>query len=279
MGSASYLAAGLVRGLCPSQAMPGPWCSISAPLLPDTLQSTGLAAAYWGHLYPQGKGTDRDSSRLSATFGLVVGGREVSDPHNPPKIPIGGGQCATVLAPIFAAWDVLLLIYRCQPPLGAPLKLYADPMPNSPPALSPLSIPTLPVPAQGLADTAVPCPSCLAMPGLCNRPRVCPGFALLPRKRATGTSPGLLLGETAGYHHPPTPSPFLLQREPGRWGASKRSPACPALQETCALVPMGAEIWAVGFAGALRLPSASVLPCVAPAKCRGAGGSGRSRAP
>lgn len=90
MGSASYLAAGLVRGLCPSQAMPGPWCSISAPLLPDTLQSMGLAAAYWGHLYPQGKGTDRDSSRLSATFGLVVGGREVSDPHNPPKIPIGG---------------------------------------------------------------------------------------------------------------------------------------------------------------------------------------------
>lgn len=248
-------------------------------LAPRHTAEHGAGSCLLGTPVPLGEGDGQ--GQLQAFSHLWAGGgwqggvrppQSSQDPHR-------GGQCPTVLAPIFAAWDVLLLIYRCQPPLGTPLKLCADPMPNRPPALSPLSIPTLPIPAQGLADTAVPCPSCLAMPGLCNRPRVCPGFALLPRKRATGTSPGLLLGGTAGYHHPPTPFPFLLQREPGRWGASERSPACPALQETCALVPMGAEIWAVGFAGALRLPSALVLPCIAPAKCQGVGGSGRSRAP
>ena len=57
-----------------------------------------------------------------------------------------------------------------------------------------------------------------------------------------GTSPGLRLWGTVGYHHPPIPFLFLLQREPARWGASECFPACTALRETRALVPMGAEI-------------------------------------
>lgn len=33
---------------------------------------------------------DEDPPRLSATFGLVVGGRELSDSHSPPRIPFQG---------------------------------------------------------------------------------------------------------------------------------------------------------------------------------------------
>lgn len=60
-----------------SQVMSGPRCGCSASLFLHT---------------PWGKQGDRDGDppRLSATFGLVVGGRELSDPRGPAKIPFLG---------------------------------------------------------------------------------------------------------------------------------------------------------------------------------------------
>lgn len=114
-----------------------------------------------------------------------------------------------MLVPIFTARDVLLLIYPCQPPLGALPKLCAVPVPNCPPVLSPLSIPTLPVPTEGLADTAMPSPPAWPRRG-CATSRV-PWLLPSPPERRRGHLPRAAAAGAAGHtgyrHPPPSPSP------------------------------------------------------------------------
>lgn len=152
-----------------------------------------------------------------------------------------------LLAPIFAAGDVLLLIYHQQPPLGALTKLHADPLPNRPPSLS---VPALPVPAKGWLTPSCPS-SCLAMPGLCNQPR---GPALPSSSRNEPWAPPQGCGGgTLGYHHPPPPTHPPLPSAQGARPVGAMGAPLP-MQQTRALVPGGAAVGAVGFAGALGLP-------------------------
>lgn len=152
----------------------------------------------------------------------MVGGREVSGPYDLPKIPLGS-QSPAVLAPVLAN-------------------------PKSPSAVSPLCLHSA-WPCRGLADTAMPHPparpcqgcatSCVSW--LCPCPlETCCGH--LPR--AAGD---------CGFH---TPFPLPPAKEVRSEGPSKCSPAHTVLWETHVLVPTGTEIWAMGFAGTLKLLSA-----------------------
>lgn len=161
-----------------------------------------------------------------------------------PQDPIEGSVPA-VLAPVFSAWALLLLTYHCQHPPGA--------LQSSTQTLCQIAPCAVPPVCPWLSCALFCCP---AMLGLCNWLRVLalpfsPGNMLWAPPRGCGwggpRGTPLLL---------PLFSPFLLP--PAKVG-SQRLLLCPA----GALVPMGTEVWAMGFAGALV---ASALPCAAPAR-------------
>lgn len=77
--------------------MPGTRHSSSAPLLPTTLQGMGLAAAYWGHLYPEGKETGMGPG-FQPPLGWWWVAQRCQTPMTPLKIP-SGGLSPVVLAP------------------------------------------------------------------------------------------------------------------------------------------------------------------------------------
>lgn len=226
VGSAPYLAAGLTRGLHPSQArcptprdLPGPMPrhGSSAPWSPPRCRAWGWQQLTGDTHTPRG----RAGARISATFGLAVGGREVSDPLN----PLGGvsflrcwypssqpAMCCSLFIP------ASLLSAPCQSSTQslcqiAPLCCHPSP---SPPCLS------LP-----RAWLTLPCP--LLPPGCAGvvQPAVCHGFALLPRKGAAGTSPGLRLRGLQGTRGTAT-HPLRLPPAKGvRAVGSERTLSCP----------------------------------------------------
>lgn len=194
--------------------MPRLLCSSSTPLFLDTLQSTGLADACWGHLYPEGMGTGTASGfQPPMGWWWWVAGR-----CQAPKIPLRGQSLQCWHPSSQPGLCCFLLITASTLPV--PCKAPHRPCAKSPPVLSPLSVPGSPVP--------------------CSAARLCWGCATgcvswlcpSPPETCCGHLPGAAAGGDHGV--PPfffpfsLPFSFLLRR----WGASDCSsalqePLCP----------------------------------------------------
>jgi len=205
---------------------------------------------------PRGEG-DGDASRLSATFGLAVGGREVSDPHDPLEIPSGGGcHFPAVLALILAPYLPLPASRWC------PAKALRRPRAKlTPGAVTPLR-PHPACPRRGLRPPSPVLPGRAGVVQLAT----CPGFALLPWKCAAGISPGLQLRGTPGT----LPVPFCSYCKGSQVGGSERTLPCP-----CAC---RAEIWALP--GRLGYPASALprFPLAKPEAREAATGAGHPKA-